>query len=234
MIETRQITKAMGEKLILKDVSVTIGRGESVAVLGPNGAGKSTWLKIVSGLIRPTSGTVAINGKIKQRDNYANQALIGYLGHQSFLYDQFSPVENLTYYAKLYGMKKPEKRIDELIERINLQYFKHEPLRSFSRGMVQRTAIARAILHEPKILLLDEPHTGLDQQSKSWFREMIASVHQEGVTVVMVTHEFDQMLDVSDRVLIFRNGRLTEDQHLNESVTLSGVKSLYDRQVVGS
>lgn len=232
MIETFNLTKAMGEKLIVKDVSLTINRGESAAVLGPNGAGKSTWLKLVAGLVRPTSGTIRVNGTNRKQDSYLQQKDLGYLGHQSFLYDQFSPYENLMYYAKLYGMKRPEKRIDELIERINLAYFKHEPVRSFSRGMVQRTAIARAILHEPELLLLDEPHTGLDQQSKAWFAAMIQDVKRNGTTVVMVTHEFDQMMNVCDRVVVFRNGRVTEDASVSAATSLTEVKQLYDKQVV--
>lgn len=231
MIQSKNIIKTIGEKMILKGMNIDITPGETVAILGPNGAGKSTWLKIAAGLMKPTEGKMLIDGQLLKKDQYEQQQMIGYLGHQSFLYDHFSPVENLRFFAKLYYVKKPEKIIDDLIEEVGLTFFKYEPVRSFSRGMIQRLAIARAILHDPKILLLDEPHTGLDQQAVEILNKVILRLKEKGVTVVMVTHDFPQVIKTCDRVIILKNGRVKDDVSL-QGQDVNWLYDHYERQAI--
>ncbi|SES42115.1 heme ABC exporter ATP-binding protein CcmA [Salipaludibacillus aurantiacus] len=227
MIETKALTKTIGEKMILRGVNLKVNKGEAVAVLGTNGAGKSTWLKIVAGLLKPSSGEIFLKGQPRKKDDFEQQKVLGYLGHQSFLYDAFSPVENLKFFARLYHISSPDTRINKLIEDVGLAYFKHEPVRSFSRGMIQRLAIARAILHKPEILLLDEPHTGLDQQAVSLFNRLLLDLKAEGVTIIMVTHDFQQISTVCDRAVVLRKGRIAEDE-LIRGRPVSWIHSLYE------
>lgn len=215
--------------MILRGMSFTIHPGETVAILGPNGAGKSTWLKIAAGLMKTTEGELLIDGEPLKKDKYELQQMIGYLGHQSFLYDHFSPVENLKFFAKVYHLKKPGEKIDQLIEEVGLTFFKYEPVRSFSRGMLQRLAIARAILHDPKILLLDEPHTGLDQQAVEILNKVILRLKEKGVTVVMVTHDFPQVVKTCERVIVMKGGRVKDDITLDEQ-DVTWLYEHYERQ----
>lgn len=233
MIQSNNIIKTIGEKMILRGMNLEIASGETVAIIGPNGAGKSTWLKITAGLLKPTEGSLLIDKEPLKKDKYELQQIIGYLGHQSFLYEHFSPVENLRFFAKLYHVKKPDKRIDDLIEEVGLTFFKYEPVRSFSRGMIQRLAIARAILHDPKILLLDEPHTGLDQQAVDILNKVILRLKKKGVTVVLVTHDFPQVIKTCDRVIILKNGRVKDDIPL-EGQDVNWLYTHYERQAIHS
>lgn len=231
MIETKNVIKVIGEKLILRGVNIHIKCGETVAILGPNGAGKSTWLKIVAGLVKETEGNVFIAGKQLKKDEYESREMIGYLGHLSFLYDHLTPVENLLFFAKLYDVKKPHEKIKELLDIVGLTFYRNEPVRSFSRGMLQRLAIARAILHDPKILLLDEPHTGLDQHAVQILNDVILRLKKAGVTTVIVTHDFPQVIATCDRAIILKDGRVKED------ITFSGqsvqwLHELYERQAM--
>lgn len=214
MIKSNNLIKTIGEKVILRGVNLHICKGETVAILGPNGVGKSTWLKIVAGLMRPTEGQILINGKLLKKDQYEEKEKLGFLGHQSFLYDHLTPVENLKFFAKLYHVRNPKDKIDELLKEVGLHFFKNDPVQSFSRGMVQRLAIARAILHEPEILLLDEPHTGLDQQAVDILNKVILRLKEHDVTVVMVTHDFSQVIHTCDRAVILKGGRVNDDIQL--------------------
>ncbi|SDZ67148.1 heme exporter protein A [Evansella caseinilytica] len=231
MIQSKNMIKTIGDKMILKGISLEIDGGESVAVLGPNGAGKSTWLKITAGLLKPTEGELFIAGKSFKKDHLNLKQLIGYLGHQSFLYDHYTPVENLTFFAKLYHLPDPGDKIHRLLDEVGLSFFKHEPVRSFSRGMIQRLAIARAILHDPEILLLDEPHTGLDQQAVQILNQVIQRKKKEGVTVVMATHDFPQVMSVCDRAVIIKAGRVKDDVSLQQK-TADWLYDHYERQAV--
>jgi len=215
MIESKNDIKTNSEKIILRNINNQIDKGQTVAILGPNGVGKSTWLKIAAGLMQPTEGQILINGDVLKKDQFEQKEMLGYLGHQSFLYDNLTPVENLTFFAKLYHIKNPNEKIEALLNEVGLSFFKNEPVQSFSRGMVQRLAIARSILHNPQILLLDEPHTGLDQQAVEILNKVILRLKKANVTVVMVTHDFSQVINTCDRVIILMNGRVGSDINLN-------------------
>jgi heme exporter protein A len=211
VIQTKQLIKRVGDKVILRGVNLSIKEGQTVAILGPNGAGKSTILKVIATLIKPSSGEVLINNKEIKKHSLEVKSLIGYLPHASLLYDHFTPLENLLFFGKLYGVKDVEKRAKELIEKVGLSFFLHEPVKSFSRGMIQRVAIARAIVHEPRILLLDEPHTGLDQQAIVILNKVILEMKAQGTTTVMVTHDFKQAAEICDRIIIVKNGKIVDD-----------------------
>lgn len=221
MIETKGLIKTIGDKMILRGVNFTVKKGETVAILGPNGAGKSTVLKILGGLMKASSGEITIDGLDFKKNIHEIKRKIGFLAHNSFLYDHLTPLENLKYYGKLYGVNDVEKRAEQLIKEVGLSFFTHEPVRSFSRGMIQRIAIARAIIHQPEILLFDEPHTGLDQQAIKLLNDVILRMKQEGATILMVTHDFQQAIETCDRFLIIKNGKIVDDlQNVEKNLTM--------------
>ncbi|MGC6588839.1 heme ABC exporter ATP-binding protein CcmA [Paenibacillus sp. Dod16] len=218
MICTQGLVKRAGDKTILQGIDLEINRGETVAILGSNGAGKSTLLKIFALLSKPTYGELKIDN-MAVRDHEAHiKRMIGYLPHSSMLYDHFSPMENLIYYGSLYAVENANEKADALLEEVGLSLFRHEPVKNFSRGMQQRLAVARAIIHSPRLLLLDEPHTGLDQQAIMLLNKVIVRMKEKGVTTLMVTHDFKMAAEVCDRIIILQNSCVAEDFQLkNES-----------------
>jgi heme exporter protein A len=232
MIEIKKLTKQADNKLILRGVDLSIQKGETVAILGPNGAGKSTLLKVLAGLIKPTSGTVKMNGLDLKKNHLEIRKTMGYLPHSSLLYDHYSPLENLVFFGQIYGVKNAEKRAIELVKEVGLSFFLNEPVKNFSRGMIQRIAIARAIVHDPEILLLDEPHTGLDQGAIAILNNVILSMKEKGTTTLMVTHDFKQAAEICDRIIIVKNGRIVDDFKL-EDQALHVLSEKYELQVEG-
>jgi heme exporter protein A len=232
MIEIKKLTKQADNKLILRGIDLSITQGETVAILGPNGAGKSTLLKVLATLIKPTSGLVKINGLDLKKDHIEVKKMFGYLPHSSLLYDHYTPLENLVFFGNLYGVKDVEDRARKLVNEVGLSFFINEPVKNFSRGMIQRIAIARAIIHEPKIMLLDEPHTGLDQGAISILNNVVLSMKQKGCTTLMVTHDFKQAAEICDRIIIVKNGKIADDFKIN-SQSLSLVSEKYQVLVEG-
>ncbi|OIJ16237.1 heme ABC exporter, ATP-binding protein CcmA [Anaerobacillus arseniciselenatis] len=232
MIETKGLVKTIGDKMILRGINLSIKKGETVAILGPNGAGKSTVLKILGGLIKASSGEVKVNGLDLKKDSYDVKRKIGFLAHNSFLYDHLTPLENLKFFGKLYGVENVEERAKQLIDEVGLSFFTHDPVRSFSRGMMQRIAIARAIIHQPEILLFDEPHTGLDQQAIKLLNDVILRMRDEGSTILMVTHDFQQAIETCDRFIIIKNGKIVDDLQ-NVERNIDTITEKYMEQVSG-
>ncbi len=218
--------------MILRNLQLEIAAGETIAILGPNGAGKSTLLKILATLSKPTSGEVTINQLSLKKDVNAIRESIGFLPHASLLYEHFSPLENLVFFGSLYGVKDAEQRAIELVDQVGLSFFLREPVKGFSRGMVQRIAIARAIVHKPTILLLDEPHTGLDQKAIGILNEVVADNKRQGATTLMVTHDLKQAALLCDRVIIVQNGKVTDDFPI-ESRLEQDLLDKYNRLVGG-
>lgn len=211
MIEIQKLIKQADNKLILRGVDLSITKGETVAILGPNGAGKSTLLKVLANLIKQTSGQVKINGMDLKKEHLKIKKIVGYLPHSSLLYDHFSPRENLVFFGNVYGINNVETRAIELVKEVGLSFFLNEPVKNFSRGMIQRIAIARAIIHEPEVLLLDEPHTGLDQGAIAILNNVILAMKEKGTTTLMVTHDFKQAAEICDRIIIVKNGKIVDD-----------------------
>ena len=232
MIEIKKLMKQADNKLILRGIDLTIHKGETVAILGPNGAGKSTLLKVLAALMKPTSGTVQMNGWNLKKQQLKIKKILGYLPHSSLLYDHYSPLENLIFFGKLYGVDDVERRAVSLIKEVGLSFFLNEPVKNFSRGMIQRIAIARAIIHEPEVLLLDEPHTGLDQGAISILNNVIVSMKVKGTTTLMVTHDFKQAAEICDRIIIMKNGKIVDDFYI-EDQNLGFVAKKYQLQVEG-
>ncbi|MGI6066525.1 MAG: ABC transporter ATP-binding protein [Bacillota bacterium] len=211
MIRGIEISKKIGSKVILKQVNLSVPPGQFVVLLGPNGAGKSTLLKVLSLLDKPSEGRILIGGSSGERNNLALRKKIGFLSHRSLLYDRLSARENLKFYGHLYDVPRLDERIKVLAEQVGLQYFLDEPVYTFSRGMVQKLAVIRAMIHDPEILFLDEPYTGLDQQAGAIFTGLLYEWHKQGRTVFMVTHAFGQGLDLAERVVILVRGRIIYD-----------------------
>lgn len=232
MIEIKKLTKQADNKLILRGVDLSIKKGETVAILGPNGAGKSTLLKVLATLIKPTSGLIKVNDMDLKKNHIKIKKILGYLPHSSLLYDHYTPLENIIFFGNIYGVKNVEQRATELVKEVGLSFFLNEPVKNFSRGMIQRIAIARAIVHEPEILLLDEPHTGLDQGAIGILNNVILSMKAKGTTTLMVTHDFKQAAEICDRIIIIKNGKIVDDFRI-ENQNLGYVSEKYELLVEG-
>lgn len=207
MIKASGLGKRFGRRFILRGLDFEAHRGQIVVLAGPNGAGKTTFLRILATLIKPTLGRLVIAG-FKQTD-FALEARskLGYLAHQNLLYPDLSAEENLRFYGRLFGIQNVEDRIGTVLELFEIKERRRDPVRIFSRGMQQRLAIARSILHEPDILLLDEAHTGLDQAGIKSLNELIIDQAKMGKTIVMASHDLDIVADYADRVDVLLKGR---------------------------
>lgn len=196
------------EKVGLQSLSLTVNEGEVFGCLGPNGAGKSTTLKLLMGLTFPTSGTARILGR--DVNDPAIKAQIGFLPEQPYFYDYLTPTELLDYYAQLSGVSADvrKRRVPEMLERVGLAKAAKTQLRKFSKGMLQRVGIAQAIVHDPKVVFLDEPMSGLDPVGRHEVRELIATLHDEGKTVFFSTHILSDAEALCDRVAVLHEGQL--------------------------
>jgi heme exporter protein A len=210
-LEFRSTGRRFGAVVALADATLTVAPGEALLVLGPNGAGKSTLMRLAAGLTRPTSGRVLVDG-IDLRGTKAARAraAIGFLGHRSFLYEHLTARENLELYARLYGVPGDTGARAELwLEKIGLSRAAHRPVRGFSRGMMQRLALARALQHAPRLVLLDEPTTGLDPEGRARLDGLLAEERARGVTLAMISHRAETALPLADRVLVLNRGRIS-------------------------
>jgi heme exporter protein A len=208
VIEIRHLTKSFGSHVALQGVDLTLSEGEFLTLVGPNGAGKTTLIRILAALSRPSAGEVWVDGynlavgaaEVRQR--------VGFISHQPLLYGDLTAEENLRFYGRLYSLPDLPARVDEVLAQVGLLARRRDPVRAFSRGMQQRLSIARAILHRPAVMLLDEPYTGLDQQATAMLDEVMRAVGTATRTVLMTTHDLDRGLAMSDRVAILSSGRL--------------------------
>jgi heme ABC exporter ATP-binding subunit CcmA len=189
-----------GQTVALDDVSFSLTAGQTLVVFGPNGAGKTTLLKVVAGLIRPQAGSVRVAG---------GRRSIGWIGHQSHLYGHLTVRENLLFWAALYGVPAGGRgpRTRELLERLGIADRAEQPVESLSRGLVQRAAIAKALIHDPSVLLLDEPFTGLDLAAAAEFRALLGELHGAGRVLVLATHNVDEGVELATHVAFQRRGR---------------------------
>jgi heme exporter protein A len=211
MIEARNVTKAFGHRAALAGVNLSVAAGESVALVGPNGAGKTTLLRIMATLTRPTSGLVRIAGLDPARNGSDIRRQIGFLSHRILLYEDLTAEQNLRFYARMYDLADDSARITDLLEQVGLIKRRHDLVRTFSRGMQQRLAVARAVLHRPQVLLLDEPYTGLDPGAAQVLSDLLARLVAEGCTVLLTTHDLDHALTASQRIVILARGRVVYD-----------------------
>jgi len=203
------LSKAFGGTPALRNVDFQLGWGKALALFGHNGAGKSTLIRTLVTLVRPDEGTVTIAGFDCVRQAAQVRSIIGYVGHQSLLYDEMTARENLRFYAKLYGIADADDRIERSLEEVGAISFANRRTRVLSNGMLKRVAIARALLHRPRVLLLDEPETGLDQGGLELLDSVVTAVKQGGASVVMSTHGTERGLALADRALVLDAGRVS-------------------------
>ncbi len=214
MIDIKDLTKRFGNYAALKGVTLAVGEGVSFALLGPNGAGKTTLVRILSTLIKPAAGTARIAGFDVANDAREVKRVIGVVSHNTFLYDELTALENLEFYAGAYGVDGGN--IPGLLENIGLTAWRHEPVGNFSRGMKQRLSIARALLHDPRVLILDEPTTGLDVQGRRVFHNTIKELHKTGKTIFLTTHQMEDVEKLCDEVAILHKGEMKAAGTLKE------------------
>ena len=206
MIEVRSLVKTFGLKPVLRGLNLHLEAGEFVALLGPNGAGKTTLLRILASLARPSLGEVRLAGHRLPGEAAAVRRILGVVSHQPLLYGDLTAEENLRFYARLYSLPEAKRRIDEILEMVGLDRRRRDRVREYSRGMQQRLAIGRAVLHDPLILLFDEPHTGLDQEASAMLDGVLRQVAGRGRTVLMTSHDLLRAADLSSRIDVLSGG----------------------------
>ncbi len=222
------VARHYGRRKALSQVSFTCEAGEIVGLLGPNGAGKSTLLNILATLLAPSRGTVEYGG-MASSSGAAVRAQIGMLGHDLFLYPELTARENLAFFGQLYGLADVPARVAAALDRANLASRADDYVGGFSRGMRQRVALERALLHDPKLILLDEPFTGLDQDSTRVLVERLRDRQRAGCLIVLATHDLDVVDGLLTRALFLMNGRQSIDPPSGGSL-----RSRYQRAVAGA
>jgi heme exporter protein A len=209
-IELREVSRHFGRRRALSKISLTCRAGEIVGLVGPNGAGKSTLLSVLSTLTRPTAGSVHYGDAPATGSGERLRGRIGVLGHDLFLYADLTARENLEFFGTLYGVSPLGERVDAALRAAHLQDRANDRVSSFSRGMRQRLALERALLHEPRLVLLDEPFTGLDEASASRLVERLRTLRGAGAIVLMATHDFEHAEGLIDRMICLRDGKARE------------------------
>ena len=206
MIAVRKLIKRFGLKTVLRGLDFQVEQGEFVALLGPNGAGKTTFLRILSSLSRPTLGDVRIAGYHLPAQAGAVRRKLGVVSHLPLLYGDLTAEENLRFYARMYGVERYEQRAAEVLDLVGLTVRRRDLVRTFSRGIQQRLAIGRAVLHDPEVMLFDEPHTGLDQDACVMLDRVLRDVAARGRTVVMTSHDLARVADLASRFDVLSRG----------------------------
>lgn len=229
LITVDRVSKLFGPRWALRNVSFQVAPGEIVALVGPNGAGKTTLLRILATLARPNSGQVLI-GKIPlaQHANDARSA-IGFVGHQTFMYDDLTAEENLRFFARLYGVAEVSQRAHAVARRVGIENRLNDVTRTLSRGLQQRLTLARMLLHDPVVLLLDEPYTGLDKTAADLLDQIMLEAKQEGRSILFSTHDLERGLAIADRAVVMKAGRLIYDLPHAEWRNLAGFMEIYAR-----
>ena len=208
VIEACGLSRRFAGVHAVEGLDLQVEAGEAVALFGPNGAGKTTLLRMLATLLRPTRGDLRLFGRsVSDGGTYARRR-IGFLSHHSFLYPDLTPTENLEFYARMFRVATPAERVHHLLNQVGLLGWAHRPVRTLSRGLEQRCALARALLHEPDLLLMDEPFTGLDVDAGNMLRDMLRQAHTGGTTLLLTTHDLTQGLALCRRAIILVRGRL--------------------------
>ena len=204
------MARRFGHRRAVDGVSFALGAGECLALFGPNGAGKTTLLRMLAGLLRPTAGTVRVAGAELGRDAAA-RGLVGVLSHQSMLYAPLTARENVEFSARLYRLADPRAAAERALDRMRVLDRADAPVRALSRGLQQRVSVARATVHEPRLLLLDEPYTGLDDAGAAALTELLVALKAAGTALVLVTHNLQEGLALATQVAVMRAGRLVRE-----------------------
>ncbi|MBN1246045.1 MAG: heme ABC exporter ATP-binding protein CcmA [Anaerolineae bacterium] len=224
MIRVRELVKAFGPRRALSGIDLDIATGERVMLVGPNGAGKTTFLRILATLSRPTSGEVVIDGYNVATSGAEVRKAIGYLSHETLLYEDLTAVQNLRFYARMYGLVDAMARIETLVAKVGLSDRRDDLVRTYSRGMRQRLAVARAVLHRPTVLLLDEPYTSLDASASEMLTQLLGGLVEEGCTMVLTTHRPADEGQLANRRVTLEGGRIVEDVGVGDGTPEAGVQ----------
>ena len=226
MITVKKLVKRFGPKTVLRGLDFDVEAGEFVALLGPNGAGKTTFLRILSSLSRPAMGEVRVAGYQLPNQAAAVRRRLGVVSHLPLLYGDLTAEENLRFYGRMYAVESLDERIAEVLEMVGLYPRRRDLVRTFSRGMQQRLAIGRAVLHDPEVMLFDEPHTGLDQEACNMLDGVLQEVAAKGRTVVMTSHDLARTADLASRFDVLSKGKII-DSATREQVTPNDLLAFY-------
>ena len=224
------LTRQFGRRVAVRDLTFEVRSGECLALFGPNGAGKTTLLRVLAGLLRPTRGTALVAG-VALPGGAESRAVVGLISHQTMLYAALSALENVEFTARLYGVPDPRGAALRALDRMRLADRADSPVRSLSRGMQQRVSIARAIVHEPRVVLLDEPYTGLDEAGAMALSEALESLRANAAALVLVTHHLSEGLALATHAAIMRDGAFVRYDE-RKTIELERYRALY-REVVG-
>ena len=229
-IETKSLVKDFNGLLAVNNVSIQVKRGSIYGLLGPNGAGKSTLLRMLCTLLRPTSGEAYVEGYNVQKQTNEVRKLIGVVQEKLLLYPILTPVENLELFGHLYDVDSNVlgERVDSLIEEVKLASVKDRPVGTFSTGMRQRINIVRALIHDPKIVILDEPTNGLDPQSTRWVKDYIVGLKKKGLTILITTHDMQEADELTEELAIMDHGEIVGVGQATELKKMYGVNTMED------
>ncbi len=229
-LRLRSISKTYGGRRALIDVNAELASGQVTSIVGPNGAGKSTLLGILSTLVTPTTGELRWDAETLTRGSMA-RAAIGYVGHEPGMYGDLSATQNLILFAELYGLDQPGTRAAAMLARVGLGEAPPDAaMRTFSRGMQQRLALARALLHEPSLLLFDEPGSALDPAGAAWLSRELTTERAAGRIVVLVTHDLDAAGAITDHLVVLRRGRVSFDETRAAGFDAAAVRAIYEER----
>ncbi len=233
MIKIKGLVKNYSTNPVLRGANLHVRPGEFVTLVGANGAGKTTLLRIVATLLRPSAGQVTIGGWSVPDQAYQVRKHIGLVSHHALLYGDLSAAENLEFFARLYQLDNKSDRVSAALDTVGLAARRRDPVRSFSRGMVQRLTIARATLHGPDVLLLDEPYTGLDQDASMLLDDLLRHESENGRTILMITHDLARGLNLCHRIAILSRGKIAREIE-RDAMKSTDFLSLYAEVTRGS
>ncbi|MBI2853158.1 MAG: ABC transporter ATP-binding protein [Chloroflexi bacterium] len=225
-IRTEGLTKVFGSRMALRGINLEVQQGQSLVIFGPNGAGKTTLIKILATITNPSSGTFSVDGLDVKNHPEDVRRRIGIVTHQTFLYGNLTAYENLEFYSRMFDVPGRKERIHELAEQLGMTYRLHDRVATLSRGMQQRFSIARALLHKPSVMLLDEPETGLDQEALAILWKALPGENERKRTIILATHNLERGLELGDRLVILDRGKIVYDG-LREVMDLRNLEEVY-------
>jgi heme exporter protein A len=216
VINVKSVSKAFDTRGVLKDIDINVDTAQAVLICGINGAGKTTLLRIIAGLLQPDKGSVELCGYNIRKDPEKAKSQFGMISHKSMVYPELTVLENLSFFATLYGVKDSDAYITELLQDVGLSSYKYDTANILSRGLLQRLAIARAMVHRPALLLADEPFTGLDTEACNHLIAVITEFTNNGGTIIMTTHDIDIGLQCCNRVVVLDKSNLIFDARTSD------------------